>query len=473
MYDLIVVGTGFASSFFLDQYLKKVDSSHRILVLERGRMDTHAWRLENRRDSSISPKELFINKHEKKRWAVRPCFGGGSNSWTGCTPRMLPNDFRLKSLYGVGRDWPVSYDELEEYYCLAEEAMEVAGPDKTPFPRSRPYPQPPHRMTDPDLLLQAAHPDKHISQPAARPRIKASNRIPCSARGVCNICPTDSKFTLLNGLTHVYQDPRVTLLLETNVTTVEHAGDTATGVSYIKNGVSGKAEADLVVLGAGALFNPFILLRSNINHPLTGKGLCEQVSINVIVDLDDIDSLQGSTIISANGYLHYDGTHRSERAACMTESNNMPSPAYMRAERGKWRQCMVFKFIFEDLPQENNFVKISDEDANKPETVYVGHSDYAQRGLDALPELVPRFLEPLPVEKYEIGKNINSTEWHVMGTTVMGNDPANSVIDRYQVHHRIRNLIVLGGGAFPTVSPANPTLTLAALSLWSADKLLA
>ena len=472
MYDLIIVGTSFASSFFLGEYLRKVDDSHRVLVLERGRMDTHAWRLENRRDSSISFDELFVNKNKEKLWVFNHSFGGCSNSWAGCTPRMLPNDFRLKSLYGVGRDWPVSYDELEEYYCSAEEAMEVAGPEKTPFPRSRPYPQPPHRMTDPDLLLQAAHPDKYISQPAARPRIKASNRPACSARCVCNICPPDSKFTILNGMSQIYQDPRVTLMLEANVMTVEHAGDTASGVSYVKDGVSSKAEADLIVLGAGALFNPFILLKSNIDHPMTGKGLCEQVSTELVVDLDGLDSLQGSTLITANGYQYYDGSHRSERAACMTESWNVPEPPLMRAKRSNWRQRILFRFIFEDLPEERNYVKISDEDANKPETVYVGHSDYAQRGLDAMPEIVPQFLEALPVEKYTIGKAIFPTDFHILGTTVMGNDPATSVIDRHQVHHKIRNLVVLGSGSFPTASPANPTLTLAALSLWSADKLL-
>jgi choline dehydrogenase-like flavoprotein len=37
------------------------------------------------------------------------------------------------------------------------------------------------------------------------------------------------------------------------------------------------------------------------------------------------------------------------------------------------------------------------------------------------------------------------------------------------VHHRWRNLFVLGGGSFPTISPANPTLTLSALSLRAAD----
>jgi choline dehydrogenase-like flavoprotein len=473
MFDLIVVGTSFASSFFLQEYLKKADSTRRILVLERGRKDSHSWQLENKTPTSIRGKDTFINENKKKPWTVRPVFGGASNSWWACAPRLLPNDFRLKTLYGVGRDWPVSYDELEEFYCRAEEIMEVSGPVDTPFPRSRPYSQPPHLLNDPDKLLQAAHPGMFISQPTARARVKATNRQKCSARGVCEICPNDAKFTVLNGLAHIYEDPRVTLILEANVMAVEYRGTAATGITYINNGVTQKANADLVVLGAGAIFNPFILLNSGIDQPMTGKGLCEQVSINVMVNLDGVDSFQGSTMISANGFFMYDGEHRSQRATFMTESHNIPTLQILRPERGKWRQRMVIKFIFEDIPEERNFVKISEGKEDMPETVYIGHSDYLQRGLDSLPEILPRFLEQLPVEDYKISDQFNSTESHIIGTTIMGNDAATSVIDRYLVHHKIRNLVVLGSGAFPTAPPPNPSLTLGALSLWSAAKLLA
>jgi choline dehydrogenase-like flavoprotein len=51
----------------------------------------------------------------------------------------------------------------------------------------------------------------------------------------------------------------------------------------------------------------------------------------------------------------------------------------------------------------------------------------------------------------------------------MGSDPTSSVVDRYLVHHKVRNLLVLGASAFPTASPSYPTLTVAALSLWAAD----
>jgi uncharacterized alpha-E superfamily protein len=45
-YDVIIVGTGFASSFFLMRHLERAPQTSRILVLERGNEDTKAWRFD-------------------------------------------------------------------------------------------------------------------------------------------------------------------------------------------------------------------------------------------------------------------------------------------------------------------------------------------------------------------------------------------------------------------------------------------
>lgn len=60
---------------------------------------------------------------------------------------------------------------------------------------------------------------------------------------------------------------------------------------------------------------------------------------------------------------------------------------------------------------------------------------------------------------------------HHMGTTRMGDDPANSVVDADARIHGIQNLFVAGSSIFPTVGSANPTLTLVATSLKLADHL--
>ena len=469
-YDLIVVGTGFASSFFLSAYLARCRANARILVLERGRRDTHAWQLRHRQPASTAPQATFVNRHRRKQWFYTPALGGGSNCWWAVTPRMMPSDFALKSTYGVGTDWPLSYDELEEFYCHAEALMAVSGPaDGSPQPRSQPYPQPPHRFSQPDKLLKKAYPELFFHQPTARARLATAQRPACCASGVCHLCPIDAKFTVLNEMGHLYADPRVTLVLEAAVQNVETTGRTARGVRYIKDGIETQAQGQLVVLGANALFNPHILLRSGLSHPLLGKFLHEQVAVTATIDLDGVDNFQGSTSITGHGYMLYDGPHRSQRAGCLIESWNVPT---LRLERGKWRQRLVLKFLFEDLPAPHNHVRIATGDPTQPETVYRHHSEYAQRGIDALSEALPELLHPLPVEKINLDPRPSPTENHILGTTPMGTDPHRSIVDRGLVHHQVRNLLVLGGGAFPTSSPVNPTLTLSALSLWAAHHLL-
>ena len=470
-YDLIVVGTGFASSFFLSAYLARCRADARILVLERGRRDTHAWQLRHRQPASTAPQATFVNRHRRKQWFYTPALGGGSNCWWAVTPRMMPSDFALKSTYGVGTDWPLSYDELEEFYYHAEALMAVSGPaDGSPQPRSQPYPQPPHRFSQPDQLLKKAYPELFFNQPTARARLATAQRPACCASGVCHLCPIDAKFTVLNEMGHLYADPRVTLVLEAAVQNVETTGRTARGVRYIKDGIETQAQGQLVVLGANALFNPHILLRSGLSHPLLGKFLHEQVAVTATIDLDGVDNFQGSTSITGHGYMLYDGPHRSQRAGCLIESWNVPT---LRLERGKWRQRLVLKFLFEDLPAPHNHVRIATGDPTQPETVYRHHSEYAQRGIDALSEALPELLHPLPVEKINLDPRPSPTENHILGTTPMGTDPRRSIVDRGLVHHQVRNLLVLGGGAFPTSSPVNPTLTLSALSLWAAHHLLA
>ena len=469
-YDLIVVGTGFASSFFLSAYLARCRADARILVLERGRRDTHAWQLRHRQPASTAPQATFVNRHRRKQWFYTPALGGGSNCWWAVTPRMMPSDFALQSTYGVGTDWPLSYDELEEFYCHAEALMAVSGPtDGSPQPRSQPYPQPPHRFSRPDQLLKKAYPELFFHQPTARARLATAQRPACCASGVCHLCPIDAKFTVLNEMGYLYADPRVTLVLEAAVQNVETTGRTARGVRYIKDGIETQTQGQLVVLGANALFNPHILLRSGLSHPLLGKFLHEQVAVTATIDLDGVDNFQGSTSITGHGYMLYDGPHRSQRAGCLIESWNVPT---LRLERGKWRQRLVLKFLFEDLPAPHNHVRIATGDPTQPETVYRHHSEYAQRGIDALSEALPELLHPLPVEKINLDLRPSPTENHILGTTPMGTDPHRSIVDRGLVHHQVRNLLVLGGGAFPTSSPVNPTLTLSALSLWAAHHLL-
>ena len=471
-YDVVAVGTGFATSFFVYEFLRHAGPEQRVLVLERGARRSHAERIEERDRGFAEGLATYVNATETdKQWLFSMGVGGSSQCWWGNTPRMLPADFETATRYGVGVDWPLRYDDLEESYCQAEELMHVAGPETSPFPRSRPYPQPAHRLSRPDRVLQKAFPQSFFAVPTARPtRNVPGGRPACCGASVCGACPIDSKFTILNGFGHVYDDARVELRVGANVQQIETQGEMATGVRYRGKDGYQTVAADLVVLGANALFNPYLLLRSGLEGPEVGRGLCEQVSENFVVLLDGLDNFQGSTSITGHGYNFYDGEHRRTRGAALIETFNRPE---LRKERGKWLQLLRVKAVIEDLRQARN--RVTDSGVpEKPKATYAGHSDYAERGRVAMVQsLLDEFLEPLPVEKVMRVRRPVSTEAHIMGTTVMGSDPERSVVDATSVHHRLRNLVVLGSGTFPTSAPANPTLTLCALALYSARKLFA
>ena len=53
----------------------------------------------------------------------------------------------------------------------------------------------------------------------------------------------------------------------------------------------------------------------------------------------------------------------------------------------------------------------------------------------------------------------------IMGTCIMGDDPADSVVDRRGRTHDVGNLWIVGSGVFPASATANPTLTLSAMAL--------
>ncbi len=53
--------------------------------------------------------------------------GGTTMHWEAKTPRMLPEDFQMRSLYGEGADWPLTYEDLAPYYNEAEREIGVSA----------------------------------------------------------------------------------------------------------------------------------------------------------------------------------------------------------------------------------------------------------------------------------------------------------------------------------------------------------
>ncbi|MEO1189383.1 MAG: hypothetical protein AAFW60_09940 [Pseudomonadota bacterium] len=144
-WDVVIAGSSFAAMFFAQRVKGR---GLNVLFVEKGPFIDTETQLATRHTDKPFVTPQKNTSGARKDWAVRHQFGGCSNCWWGNTPRFHPHDLRLKTLYGVAEDWPLSFDTLEPYISEAEEIMEIAGDSQTDFiPRSRPYRYPSHNSS--------------------------------------------------------------------------------------------------------------------------------------------------------------------------------------------------------------------------------------------------------------------------------------------------------------------------------------
>jgi choline dehydrogenase-like flavoprotein len=148
-------------------------------------------------------------------------------------------------------------------------------------------------------------------------------------------------------------------------------------------------------------------------------------------------------------------------------------------------------FLIEQEPEESNRVALADAkdglDLPRPE-IHYDLSPYTRRGMAAAKRLATaifnklgatEFTQPAPGAPSEFPSPDNPAEriqfygaGHLVGTYRMGTDKWKSVVDADQKAWDHDNLYLVGCGTFPTVATANPTLTLAALSLRTVDHIV-
>jgi glucose dehydrogenase len=150
-------------------------------------------------------------------------------------------------------------------------------------------------------------------------------------------------------------------------------------------------------------------------------------------------------------------------------------------------------FLVEQNPDPENRVTLSAEHRDalglpRPQISY-NISDYTRGGmiaahrmkdllfrkLGAIDFTAPADNDPARFEEMIDGKPVPLTytgAGHIMGTCRMGDDAKTSVVDANQCSHDHHNLFLVGSSTFPTGATANPTLTLAALSMKTADEIV-
>jgi choline dehydrogenase-like flavoprotein len=145
------------------------------------------------------------------------------------------------------------------------------------------------------------------------------------------------------------------------------------------------------------------------------------------------------------------------------------------------RQVLIYSAV-EMLPNEANCVYPSTRGVDRDRlgiprpVIEFNIGDYARDAFKAVASLHAFVFEKLGVSRtprihYNVTNAVDQDfgSGHVIGTTVMGAEQRASVVDSDCRSHDCHNLFILGSSVFPTASAANPTLTIAALSLRAAD----
>jgi glucose dehydrogenase len=132
--------------------------------------------------------------------------------------------------------------------------------------------------------------------------------------------------------------------------------------------------------------------------------------------------------------------------------------------------------LLEQLPEPDNRVTLAPSASDiygvpLPRIAYRLGS-YIQAGLAAARDAHADIFAALGATEFQ-HRDAAEGAGHIMGTARMGSDPASSVVDRDLRSHDHPNLFILGSAVFPTSATANPTLTIAALSLRAADQVKA
>lgn len=146
-YDVVIVGAGIAGAIVAKELSQQGKT---VLILEAGKskdftlegfqnyVDTFYKAVEKNPNSPYpknpnAPSPTDINDYFIERGPMKlggsytRVPGGTTMHWEAKTPRMLPDDFKLRTLYGQGLDWPISYDDLMPYYRKAEYEIGVCG----------------------------------------------------------------------------------------------------------------------------------------------------------------------------------------------------------------------------------------------------------------------------------------------------------------------------------------------------------
>ena len=430
--------------------------------------------------------------------------GGSLIHWGAHFPRFHPSDFRVKTLEGVAEDWPVTYEELEPYYDENDRMMGVSGLMGDPA-----YPEKPERPCPPlsirksgELLAKAL--DKlgwhWWASDTAVSSVSYDGRDPDMGGFLRSFASADLNYwpAALKGGARLEIHARVREIL------VDESGN-AIGVLYYQDGELKEQQAKVVVLACNGIGTARLLLNSTSaifpnglanSSGLVGKCLMHHPVGSVLGVFDEWLGTEdggprGSTMLSQEFYeTNPDHDFIRGYELQILSYGNAPLAAALGGLMGQkvaWGEDHHDEFkqrfghsvgiaiMSEDLPEEHNMVtldlEMADSDGIPAPKINYTVSENTAKMLEHGVARATEIMEAAGATKVFSSTLRRNAGWHLLGTARMGEDPETSVVDRWGRTHDVSNLFIIDGSIFTTSACVNPTPTIQALALRTADYL--
>lgn len=236
--------------------------------------------------------------------------GGTTWHWLGTNLRLLPNDFRMQTAYGQGRDWPIGYSDLVDDYAAAEAEIGVSADVKDQaylgitFPPGYAYPMGRIKPTYSDNMLDQwmaglklpwlnNQMPRMTNTPQGRNSVFYQGRNACAGNTSCiPICPVQAKYDATITLQKAVNTKLVTVLPRTVASKliVDPATNKISAVetkTYLQESggavTTAYVSASAYVVAAHAIETPRLLLNSaTANNPNGVANSSDQVGRNLM-----------------------------------------------------------------------------------------------------------------------------------------------------------------------------------------------
>ncbi|GAB4128629.1 MAG: GMC family oxidoreductase [Roseiflexaceae bacterium] len=535
-YDAIIVGSGAGGGIAAGVL---AEAGWRVLLIERGGSisfaDEPRDHLRNHRLSQYghntgpsldgnprvfvgtNGQAVTVRPHEPGYHNNAVAVGGGTPVYGAQAWRFLPDDFRMASRYGIPAgsslaDWPISYADLAPFYQQAEWEIGVAGESAASaaaWPRERPFPMPAVPTNTQGQILRrgaAALGWETLTPPLLINSIPYNGRPACSACQHCVgfACPVDAKNGSHNTLIRrALASGNCTLLTNTTVTKLETQAGHVVGVEYVDAaGTLASARAEVVLLAAGAIETPRLLLNSaSREHPHGIGNQYDQVGRHLqghyypgltALMPEQVYDGQGPGVCTATVRFNHGNEGIIGGGMLADEFIMLPIIFWKRflppdlprwgAEakrfmRENYRRALRVTGPVQDIPNPEARVTLDPHVRDRygmpvarlsgtthPETVRTAQFMFERAKEWLLAAGAVRVWGQPP------GLGLSAGQ-HQAGTCRMGDDPHTSVVDRWGRVHGHQNLFVCDASLHVTNGGFNPVLTVMALAFRTAHYL--